>query len=204
VVAIDTRSVVKRLKEAGFTGYLVKPVRAASLAARLVGGEDGFEHARGEADDTAAAQTGGTNGGLAILVAEDNEINALLAQALLKRLGHCPTVVSSGAAAVDGNRRNSREPAGASPKDGAAPHDQLIDVTKTFATAKPLCAPAPIPRMTPCRNVSISRPASCGPRGITVNALPARGQMPHTWQRIEKRRWTCRDGSCRCWCSDSS
>src|SRR5262249_12705544 len=34
------------LKEAGFTGYLVKPVRAQSLAARFCGGADGFE--RGE------------------------------------------------------------------------------------------------------------------------------------------------------------
>jgi CheY-like chemotaxis protein len=35
------------------------------------------------------------------LVAEDNEINALLARALLSRLGHRPTVATSGAQAVD-------------------------------------------------------------------------------------------------------
>jgi PAS domain S-box-containing protein len=89
------------LKEAGFTGYLVKPVRAASLAARLAGDEDGFEHARGDMDGRAAAPAAGGNAGLAVLIAEDNEINALLAQALLKRLGHRPVVAASGHAAVE-------------------------------------------------------------------------------------------------------
>jgi CheY-like chemotaxis protein len=35
-----------------------------------------------------------------VLVAEDNEINALLTQAMLARLGHTPTVVGNGLAAV--------------------------------------------------------------------------------------------------------
>ena len=39
--------------------------------------------------------------GLAILVAEDNEINALLARSLLTRLGHRPTIATNGDAAVD-------------------------------------------------------------------------------------------------------
>ncbi len=40
-------------------------------------------------------------GGLSILVAEDNEINALLARALLVKLGHRPTMAGSGAAAIE-------------------------------------------------------------------------------------------------------
>ena len=39
--------------------------------------------------------------GLSILVAEDNEINALLARALLLKLGHRPTMAANGAAAMD-------------------------------------------------------------------------------------------------------
>ena len=39
--------------------------------------------------------------GLSILVAEDNEINALLARALLVRLGHRPTIAGNGEAAVE-------------------------------------------------------------------------------------------------------
>ena len=86
------------LKAAGFTGYLVKPVRVASLAARFVT-TDTPEIAM--ADAAMAKTADSSNGGLAVLVAEDNEINALLARALLHRLGHRPTVVVNGAAAVD-------------------------------------------------------------------------------------------------------
>ncbi len=84
------------LKAAGFTGYLVKPLRTASLAARFT---DASSIAMSDAapDDAPAAPAKG----LAILVAEDNEINALLARALLTRLGHRATVVPNGAAAVE-------------------------------------------------------------------------------------------------------
>jgi len=95
------------LKERGFTGYLVKPVRMASLAARLTA-EDAFEDMAPEIsgpDQTDAAATDGKAKGkgigLSILVAEDNEINALLARALLTRLGHRPTVAGNGTAAVE-------------------------------------------------------------------------------------------------------
>jgi signal transduction histidine kinase/CheY-like chemotaxis protein len=93
------------LKERGFTGYLVKPVRMASLAARLTA-EDAFEDMAPEIsgpDQTDAAATDGKGKGigLSILVAEDNEINALLACALLTRLGHRPTVAGNGTAAVE-------------------------------------------------------------------------------------------------------
>jgi CheY-like chemotaxis protein len=37
---------------------------------------------------------------MAVLVAEDNEINALLIEALLRRLGHRPTLVTDGDAAL--------------------------------------------------------------------------------------------------------
>jgi len=92
------------LKEAGFNGYLVKPVRAASLAARL-SAESELEQAIVEATDEAVAAANGLaqekDKGLSILVAEDNEINALLARSLLARLGHRPTIASDGAAAVE-------------------------------------------------------------------------------------------------------
>jgi CheY-like chemotaxis protein len=89
------------LKAAGFTGYLVKPVRAASLAARF-GAEDAFEHSSTElADEVAGTSPAAGSNGLSILVAEDNDINALLARALLTRLGHRPTIASNGAAAFE-------------------------------------------------------------------------------------------------------
>jgi PAS domain S-box-containing protein len=89
------------LKAAGYTGYLIKPVRAASLAARLLD-QDEFEQAPAEtSDETTPDDEAVTDRGLSVLIAEDNEINALLARALLVRLGHSPTIASNGEAAVE-------------------------------------------------------------------------------------------------------
>jgi PAS domain S-box-containing protein len=87
------------LKAAGFSGYLVKPVRVASLAARLRNG-DAFEHASAETSAADAVGGAARGKGLSVLVAEDNEINALLARVLLTRLGHRPAVARDGKAAV--------------------------------------------------------------------------------------------------------
>jgi CheY-like chemotaxis protein len=61
-----------------------------------------LEQAVAEATDEplAPAQTA-ANEGLSVLVAEDNEINALLVRALLTRLGHRPTIAENGAAALE-------------------------------------------------------------------------------------------------------
>ncbi len=85
------------LKQAGFTGYLVKPVRAASLAARLRDGNT-FDQAPTQSEMENPAPV--ASKGLSILVAEDNEINALLALALLARLGHRPVIAADGESAV--------------------------------------------------------------------------------------------------------
>jgi PAS domain S-box-containing protein len=95
------------LQEAGFTGYLVKPVRAASLQTRLKaepGLPDAFEPpgAQVELGDVPRQPSGREAfKSLSVLVAEDNEINALLTRSLLSKLGHRPTVAPSGMAAVD-------------------------------------------------------------------------------------------------------
>jgi CheY-like chemotaxis protein len=91
------------LQAAGFTGYLVKPVRAASLAARLSGEpqrQDGEAIAAPVRADAADSE-GAPACGLSVLIAEDNEINALLTRSLLLRLGHRPTLAANGAIAVE-------------------------------------------------------------------------------------------------------
>jgi CheY-like chemotaxis protein/anti-sigma regulatory factor (Ser/Thr protein kinase) len=93
------RGELAALKEAGFTGYLIKPVRAASLAARFLTA-DGFDNGvSGEPAET--PETTIAPNGLSILCAEDNEINALLVRALLEKLGHRPTMAGSGTAAIE-------------------------------------------------------------------------------------------------------
>ncbi len=87
------------LRTAGFTGYLIKPVRAASLAARFAA-DQAFDAGVG-IEPAPAPEQGRSDGALSILVAEDNEINALLARALLTKLGHRPTMAASGTAAIE-------------------------------------------------------------------------------------------------------
>jgi len=92
------RSELDAMKQAGFTGYLVKPVRALSLAARLQINADGF--ARTTDVQTPSAGIHAPQHGLSILVAEDNEINALLTRSLLIKLHHRPTLTTDGAETV--------------------------------------------------------------------------------------------------------
>lgn len=94
------RSDLPALKQAGFTGYLVKPVRAASLAARFAD-RDTFEADKAAETATDAAEAAPAPGtALSVLLAEDNPINVMLTQALLTRFGHRVTVVGEGGGAV--------------------------------------------------------------------------------------------------------
>ncbi len=78
-----------------FDGWLVKPVRHASLLARL---SDGIgATAATHAGLAAPAQT---LRGLRVLIAEDNDINALIAQRCLERAGAMAERVADGLAAV--------------------------------------------------------------------------------------------------------
>jgi PAS domain S-box-containing protein len=91
------------LKALGFAGYLVKPIRAASLRGQLVAAPsfDSPAAAAPEAPSAFEELVAGLSRPLNVLVAEDNEINALLTRALLVRLGHHATVAESGAAALE-------------------------------------------------------------------------------------------------------
>jgi PAS domain S-box-containing protein len=95
------RQKLPALKDAGFSGYLVKPIRAASLRSQLAGSDAAAmidePAASPERTDDAPRQ----RRSLAVLVAEDNEINALLTRTLLTRLGHRAIVATSGAATLE-------------------------------------------------------------------------------------------------------
>ncbi len=107
------------LKDEGCSGYLVKPLRASSLAARLTTSprEPSIVPTETPAPPltraavevvpeaaptpTAPPFETATAGSLSILVAEDNEINALLTRSLLTRLGHRPVLATTGQMTVD-------------------------------------------------------------------------------------------------------
>jgi len=120
LVTPHDRDELSVLRDAGFTGYLVKPVRAASLAARFAAPACApFDDAElgGRAPEAPPGAASQDDASLAILVAEDNEINALLARALLTRLGHRPTLVATGAQAIDAWR---------TAREAGAPYDLVL------------------------------------------------------------------------------
>lgn len=88
----------------GFETYLVRPVRQKTLV-RLLSGKAPINDAKGNTPQkigTVKSQ----NKALSILVAEDNEINALMVKAALMRAGHAVMVVGDGRSAV--NEINAR------------------------------------------------------------------------------------------------
>ncbi len=99
-----TRQELQSAQPSALTGYLVKPLRAASLAARLasmpeVAAPGLADDAMTEPAETVAATV--TPRGLSVLVAEDNDINALLMRSLLTRLGHQVVIATDGAEALE-------------------------------------------------------------------------------------------------------
>jgi len=88
---------------AAFTGYLVKPLRAATLAARLGAPVEVAAPSIADGDPPTLHDTPPvvTRESLTILVAEDNDINALLIRALLHRLGQRAEIVGDGRGAVE-------------------------------------------------------------------------------------------------------
>jgi CheY-like chemotaxis protein len=147
LVTPAARADLPALRDAGFTGYLVKPVRAASLAAQLSGDAGEFECA---VEPAPAALAPAQESGLAILVAEDNEINALLARSLLARLGHRVTIAASGEAAVDAWRsaQSAGEPYDMVLMDLHMPGSDGIDATRRIRAAERGVLRTPIVALT--------------------------------------------------------
>jgi len=78
----EQRGRIETSRRAGFAGYLIKPLRRASLAARVLAAL-GPVQASAPAHDERVE----TGGGVRVLLAEDNPINAMLARALIEREG---------------------------------------------------------------------------------------------------------------------
>ena len=85
LLAPEERERIAGYRRAGFSGYLIKPLRRASLAERVLValGEVSTTAAPRDDDRIATAAAPGAR----ILLVEDNPINALLARALLAREG---------------------------------------------------------------------------------------------------------------------
>jgi len=105
VFLIDTaeqQDDLRRCRESGAKGALLKPVREEELRAVLLQacGREGDPGAQGAPPDLPPASRS-----LHVLVAEDTPVNQRLAQRLLERLGHTCVVVDDGKAAVEAYAR---------------------------------------------------------------------------------------------------
>lgn len=131
LTAEERRSLRDRMA-LGFTGYIVKPARRASVLRWLAGmevvapEEEEEEQERRQAAEEPAppAETGAPGDGLLVVLAEDNEVNALLARTVLERAGH--RVIR----AVDGDSvvRLVEEGLAGAGEAGRAPDLVLMDV----------------------------------------------------------------------------
>ncbi len=102
VVTPAARSEIAQWRQKGANGWLVSPVREASLLAQVRPGESDastFDPLTDNTPKTVVAKPSPQKA-LKILLAEDNEINALLARTLLTKLGHQVVHVEDGEAAV--------------------------------------------------------------------------------------------------------
>ncbi|MCE9523162.1 MAG: response regulator [Alphaproteobacteria bacterium] len=99
----NERASLPKLRTAGFDGYLIKPIRRASLMQRvsaLISGRD-EETSGTEPSEDQVSLVSQEHAGLRILVAEDNRINVMLATALLGKLGHRVDTVANGREALE-------------------------------------------------------------------------------------------------------
>jgi len=119
-----------------FDGWLVKPVRSGSLVARLT---DAF--AARQEEKTDAPEGAPSAAGLSILLAEDNDINAMIATKHLERLGakvvrarDGEEALAFGMEAIDGKR----EPFGVLLLDIRMPGYDGIEVARRLRAAEVL------------------------------------------------------------------
>jgi signal transduction histidine kinase/CheY-like chemotaxis protein len=102
LITPSERPALVALRGAGFTDYLVKPVRDASLRARLAGpAAPTAALVPASAPPEPAVDAWPAYRPLSVLIAEDNAINGLLARVLLDRLGHRTVLVHDGEAAFE-------------------------------------------------------------------------------------------------------
>ncbi|MCO5064159.1 MAG: response regulator [Rhizobiaceae bacterium] len=99
VIGPDGRGELDSFQKRGYGNFLVRPVRGETLLRllemRLGDGKPGSRKLQAASRRTADARS------LSVLLAEDNEINALLARTALSRAGHRVETVSDGRAAVE-------------------------------------------------------------------------------------------------------
>jgi PAS domain S-box-containing protein len=101
LIAPTDRGMLGEFRASGYATFLARPVRGETLLRVLLAGA-ATPSAQSRAAARAAAPARHAKPlGLSILIAEDNDINAMLARATLQKAGHRVEIVGNGKAAVE-------------------------------------------------------------------------------------------------------
>lgn len=100
VLRPEDRAMIPKFRDMGCAGYLVRPIRPASLIERLGLARVGAQGATDPLSEDAAPNA-------RVLVADDNAINALIARRALEKSGFSVSVVSTGSEAVEAVGRDA-------------------------------------------------------------------------------------------------
>ena len=99
LITPSDRGRLAELRAGGYASFLARPVRGETLLRMLLPGN--APRGAGETDRRQDAGTARQPSGISVLIAEDNEINALLARSALVKSGHSVEVVGNGKAALE-------------------------------------------------------------------------------------------------------
>ncbi|PVB62110.1 PAS domain-containing hybrid sensor histidine kinase/response regulator [Labrenzia sp. 011] len=108
MISPPERERLDNLRQAGYAAYLIRPVRIETLIQIFSGllNGDGIDHAWDVSAEPVSngfltSRNRASSRPLRLLVAEDNDINRLLSEAMLRKLGHVPVMVADGERAVE-------------------------------------------------------------------------------------------------------
>lgn len=104
MIAPTDRGMLGEFRASGYSTFLARPVRGETLLRALLASLAAPQPPVQAAEHPATAKAPRANNrlpGLAVLVAEDNDINAMLARATLLKAGHRVDIVGNGKAAVE-------------------------------------------------------------------------------------------------------
>ncbi|WP_445206995.1 ATP-binding protein [Aminobacter sp. Piv2-1] len=102
LIAPTDRGLLGELRASGYSTFLARPVRGETLLRVLLANSGSVTSQPPAASRRSAARSRTDRPqGLSVLIAEDNDINAMLARAALAKAGHRIDVVNNGRAAVE-------------------------------------------------------------------------------------------------------
>lgn len=100
LIAPHDRGALVEFRAGGYATFLARPVRGETLMRVLLAGHAAVGGPLPDPGQVVTAPAATANS-LSVLIAEDNDINAMLARATLQKAGHHVDIVNNGRAAVD-------------------------------------------------------------------------------------------------------